>query len=160
MGGEQAGSLVIPLRISRVFFANTLQANIKLSESSGNTARTVPSNIDWYEGEPRGPAPQPGYIADFRDRPGCVVLKGISSSSGSSEICFNIVPDVDSVDITSEKVQFRFASDNLDPSCDPNTQAVQLKNAEKVSEHQLLLHFELPANSQCAVKQVSVELFY
>jgi hypothetical protein len=65
---------------------------------SGGSGELYSGPAEWRELPPAGPEPEPGYVADFRDHPGCALL------GGEARLCFNVMPDVSALKIRAETV--------------------------------------------------------
>jgi hypothetical protein len=120
---EAAGvgrSPFMPVRISREFFENNVTASVSLSDAAGNVRFNETSATSFQVGEPSGPAPGPDALADYRDRPGCSQMQ--SSALEGVSVCFVVVPDVSSVDVSGDKVSIQ-GSDRLlsHAGCAPGT---------------------------------------
>jgi hypothetical protein len=100
--GRSDVHLSIPTRISRDFFAETVSGRIAIASGQDTEPfAELQSDIRWRDEPTELPPPRPGYLADFRDHPGCadyVSLDGVS-------YCFTVAPDVSSLDVSAAKTR-------------------------------------------------------
>jgi hypothetical protein len=88
--------------LSRAFFEKNLIGSVELT-SAGTELANSETHVSWRELPPTSPAPTGDYYADFRDRQGCAGYQ----DSYEMKLCFTVVPDVSSVDLTGEKLQLQ-----------------------------------------------------
>lgn len=172
-GGDEAGQVAsdpyrLPLRVSREFFAKNLVADIEITQPQVTPALySVTSQTAFEERPSELPEPTEPFIADFRDRPGCVLFE----KAPGLELCFNLVPDVSSVDVTRDKVQARglqeFAQQELSAQSSGECSDASLSNleflkAEKSADNEKLdLYFGgrvESANADCARDSIQFKL--
>ncbi|MBC7690140.1 MAG: hypothetical protein H7222_00070 [Methylotenera sp.] len=144
----------IPLRIGREFFERQLQAQVNVTNAEVQSSKgSVISPIIWEEGAPAGPAPQPGAIADFRDRPGCAKL----SEQGSMQVCFVVVPDVSSLDVTAEKVTLQgYESVAATKGCQGAPDQIKFVSGQK-DENSLKVSFIAEYGTRCGPQMIEVQ---
>lgn len=127
-----------PVRLNRAFFEGELVATDSLFKE-----QLVP---EWVYRAPSGPAPEPGAIADFRDRDQCATFE----EWGELTLCLTITPDLASVELTPTRVRLEI------PGCD----AVPLERALR-TEQGIFLRFssehcrEAPLHELSLTRQVS-----
>lgn len=140
--------LKIPPRINRDFFERNLIGKVQVPEYSEDQ-----SSVEWAELPTTLPEPEPGYIADFRDHPGCARFV----QAGGMELCFNIVPDVSSVDLTAEALTLNNAKQYVEQAlgarygadCTGVVQGLSFVQAER-SEDEVRVRFNAERSSLAA----------
>ena len=140
-----------PIRISRAFFRNSLVGEIAIESSKYTAFKTTnKSPVVWVEHSPTGPEPQPGALADFRDRLGCAYFV----EAGSLAVCFNMMGDVFSLGVNSREMKFLGIQDYIKVSyqtavsseynCQPDIKNFSLEGA---SGSEGVLELSLTANT-------------
>lgn len=147
--GEQAP--VIPLRISRDFFEAPVEATLTVAEAGETTE--YESKVSWVVHAPTSPAPTGDYIADFRDRSGCAELYDLPDQA---QLCFTVMPDVSSLDVTAERVALQNAQALVsNASCTVKPQEITLVRGQKAQGE---LNLEFQVASPCLDSPVNLSL--
>jgi hypothetical protein len=147
-----SGAPHIPLRIGREFFERDVEAQVSVTPADSTEGNSIVSDISWEEGAPIGPAPGPGALADFRDRPGCARL----TEQSSVQVCFVVVPDVSSLDVTAQKVSLK-GFESISTGCAGAPKAIKFIEGRK-EENALSLYFQADYGAECSLQMITVKL--
>ena len=99
-----------------------------------------------------GASPEAGAIADFRDRPGCAKL----TEQGALQVCFVVVPDVSSLDVTAEKVSLQ-GFESMAKGCSGSPDKVKFVTGHK-GANSLDLSFVAEYGTRCSPQMIEVQL--
>jgi hypothetical protein len=145
------------VRVSRSYFDQALSTEAVMTDRDGKRVRlSRRSRAVWSERAPPGPAPQPGYLADFRDRLGCVAF----SEDDSVRLCVWVSPDVSTVQLKKSKIQVEGLAPRLTQALGCRVTSRQLKYAGSFQEAGGRLRVALKAVPECRPKGVRVDLIF
>jgi hypothetical protein len=103
---EAQGSSAMPIRISRTFFEGELTGRLELHEGwdvGGALLSSETSDLSYDESSPLGDPPQPGALADYRNRDGCLRFEDASEV----ELCFVVQADVSDVGLNEKDTSWK-----------------------------------------------------
>lgn len=153
------------VRVNRMFFEQPLAGEIRINAAQAEKTYEVDSDVNWEVLAPTAPAPTGDYIADFRDREGCVTYQ----NTDGVQLCFVVMPDVSSVDVkeermhveglqqlVAEQVAAQTSEDCSEALGEPKF--VDAKKSGNALQVNFAVESNAPENSGCAVGPVQVGL--
>lgn len=148
------GPLWEGVRLSRGFFEDQpLSGSVSLRDSNGAALYERKSAVNWQIGEPNRPEPTPGFVADFRDRPGCAVMES------GLQFCLLTSPDVSTVEVNQRKASLQglealvTQTANSPGTCSPVVKYVDANRSETA----LSVVFEVTG---CSVQPLRAEVAF